>query len=139
MLVNAQVPNFATGDGVVTLSNAKMRGDNFALGLDTERSSHAQGDFFGNGNLGIAAFFVSNSGGGKELFTLAVFKVEDGVPQYVASVPMGDRIVVNKVSYANGIFSVDIFAHAQGDGMCCPTLRTVVKYQLQGDKLVEPR
>ena len=95
----------------------------------------AFGDLNGDG-IHDAAVVLEASGGGSGTFrTLAAVVNEDGAPVHVASALLGDRVNVEELIVADQYVKVQMVTHAEGDGMCCPTLRVVHLYQLTDDGL----
>ena len=142
-LSSVLVPNFATGDGMVKIRNGRLHRHDYSLDFDTDPASYTFGDFFGQSSPGIAATIVSNGGGSGIFYTLALFRGPNREAayvreaEYVTSVSLGDRIKLNSIRFANGVFYVDLFTQGPDDGMCCPTLRKVMKYELKNSALVE--
>lgn len=85
-----------------------------------------------------AAVILKSSGGGSGVFTeLAAVINKNGIPYHVASVEIGDRVKIQSISIKSEQIIVNMLKHGPSDPMCCPTLKTVVKYGLSGNKLIK--
>lgn len=95
----------------------------------------ALGDLNGDG-IWDAVVVLEASGGGSGTFrSLEAVINEDGEPVHVASVLLGDRVQIEEILVADLYIRLQMVTHAQGDGMCCPTLRVVQLYQLTDEGL----
>lgn len=95
----------------------------------------AYGDLNGDG-IWDAAVVLEASGGGSGTFrTLEAVINGDGAPVHVASILLGDRVQLEELMIADQYIRVQMVTHGEGDGMCCPTLRVVQLYQLEGEEL----
>lgn len=95
----------------------------------------ALGDLNGDG-IWDAAVVLEASGGGSGTFrSLEAVINEDGAPEHVASVLLGDRVQIEELLIADQYIRVQMVTHGQGDALCCPTLRVVQLYQLDGEEL----
>ena len=92
--------------------------------------SIAFGDLNGDG-INDAAVVLEASGGGSGTFrSLEAVINEGGAPVHVASALLGDRIHLEALTIEEGVITVQMVTHKRSDGMCCPTLRVVQRYQL---------
>lgn len=95
----------------------------------------AFGDINGDG-IWDAAVVLEASGGGSGTFrSLEAVVNDDGAPVHVASALLGDRVKIEEIIVADQYIRVQMVTHGEGDGMCCPTLRVVQLYQLEGEEL----
>lgn len=96
----------------------------------------ATGDLDGDGVDEAAAVMASNAGGSGIFRDLVIVAVRDGAPTNIATTLLGDRVEVTSVVIENGQVVVDMITQGPEDPFCCPTLRVVVTYELQGDELI---
>ncbi len=137
-LMTEEVPDFAGDtDEKVKLSRGIFRRGPELVVLETRASSYAIGDFDNDGNQDIAATIDASGGGSGTFVYLVVFLNENGAPKYVTAKLLGDRVIVKKVSYANGVFKVDVITQGPDEPLCCPTLRQIVRFRLKNGSLVE--
>lgn len=142
-LLYAKIPNFATDPSqMVELDYGRLTGTNndgtqWYMNLDTDSSSYAIGDFNNDGLSDIAAIITANGGGSGVFYYLVLFANNNGTPQYMMAKELGDRITINKISYSDGIFSVDIITQGPNDPMCCGTLHEILQYKIQDGSLVQ--
>lgn len=61
---------------------------------------------------------------------------ENGSPQELSSVDLGDSVVIEKVSVSEGKITVQGLVHVPGDSTSGPTVHATSVFELQGDKLV---
>jgi hypothetical protein len=85
-----------------------------------------------NGDLlDDAAVVLAASGGGSGTFyTLEIVINRAGNPVQFHTASLGDRIRVESLEIADGVISVRMLAHGEGDGLCCPTQLEMRKYNL---------
>lgn len=90
--------------------------------------------------LDDAAFLLHSwTGGTGQFFDLGVSLNQNGYPQHITSIHLGDRISVNRISIKKGQILVDMITHADEDPLCCPTLHKEVRYTLSGDDLLKEK
>lgn len=96
----------------------------------------ASGDL-NNDGIGDAAVFLATQNGGTGHFVeLAAVLSVDGLPQNVATISLGDRVVIESAKIAAGTITIDIRTHSPTDPLCCPSQLETWKYRLEGDQLV---
>lgn len=76
--------------------------------------------------------------GGSGSFMLAIVRFSSS-GSWVDTKPfdMPDRVGIDKTSIRKGVISLDMVVHGEGDGACCPSVKTVWKLRLDGTKLVK--
>jgi hypothetical protein len=93
-----------------------------------------------NDNIVDAAVVLGLSGGATGLFNELIAMVNrGGKPHQVASVALGDRVVINSITINRGEIVIDMTSHGPNDPMCCPTMKKVKRFRLVGDKLVRSK
>ena len=101
-----------------------------------ERTGYgAFGDLNGDGAEDAAIVLTTDSGGSGTFYELAAVVDQDGEYVNVATALLGDRILVNDLTIADGVIHVDMLTQGPDDPMCCPTQRTLRSYVLEGDAL----
>ena len=60
-----------------------------------------------------------------------------GISENIASIFLGDRVIVQQIAIENGQVVLYILTHGLHDSMCCPTRKVSRKYGLRGHKLIE--
>jgi hypothetical protein len=107
--------------------------------LDTDPTSYTIADLNSDGSDDIVTT-IGWSGGGSGFFTeLTVFINDKGNPKYLTSTSIGDRITVNRIFIQNGIINADIITQGPNELLCCGTMRTILRYKLVGNELVEAK
>jgi hypothetical protein len=89
-----------------------------------------------NGEPAAVVILVSDSGGSGTFYDLAVVVEQDGQPVNVATILLGDRVLINSLTIEDGKIAVDMVTQGPDDPFCCPTQQVVNTYDLQGDQLV---
>jgi len=84
-----------------------------------------------------AVILITDPGGSGTFYYLAAVVEQNGELINVAVTLLGDRVKINSLSMEDGEIVVDMVAHGPDDPMCCPTQRTVQRYTLQDDQLVQ--
>lgn len=94
----------------------------------------AFGDLNNDGKEDATVVTTSRGGGSGSFEELTVLINNNGVPFYLDSEELGDRIIVNSISIEGGEIVLDMVVHAPGDGLCCPSLKTIKRFELfQGE------
>ena len=93
------------------------------------------GDLNGDGIEDVAVVLAASGGGSGTFYSLAAIVDEGETPTLAATATLGDRIRLESLTVAEGVITVQMVTHGEGDGMCCPTLRVAQRYQLTEDGL----
>jgi len=93
-------------------------------------------DFDNDGINDAAVVIYSNSGGSGVFIELAII-YDTKNPVYFTGEVLGDRIKVNDISVNDKIITLDLIVQGENDPMCCPTETKIVKYKLEGTKLIK--
>ena len=97
----------------------------------------AFGDLDGNGSEDAVAILQTSSGGSGDSTYVAAVLNDAGVAKPVASIFLGDRIVVKSLSIAGGKITASWLDRKPGDPMSsAPSVETSKQFVLQDDKLV---
>ncbi len=97
----------------------------------------AIGDLNGDGKKDGAVILVYSTGGSGSFRVLEAVVNRKGKTVNVASIELGDRVVVQSISIASGEIIIKMIAHGPDDGASNPTVRKTVRYRLNGEELVE--
>lgn len=101
-------------------------------------SAHAFGDLDADGAADAVIVLEADPGGSGVFFDLVPVLNRGGQPLPLAPTPLGDRVEVTSVTVArDGGVNVKMLMHAPDDPQCCPTLDVVLRYRLDGDRLVD--
>lgn len=147
-LRNAEYPSQWPASGLARLKNGVYH-EPAAAGSVTEivvraTEFHAFGDLDGDGAVDGVIVLESDPGGSGVFFDLAAVLNRRGQPLPLAPISLGDRVQLRAVGIEDdGSVSVEVRKHGPNDPLCCPTLDVVMRYRLEGDRLVnegqEPR
>ena len=97
----------------------------------------ASGDLNADDKPDAALILVVQTGGSGTFSYLAVAQTRGTTPEPVASVLLGDRIVIKSLSIDAGKVVVQLLTRAPGEPMTTtPKLPKTTRYSLSGDKLV---
>lgn len=97
----------------------------------------AFGDLNGNGTEDAVAILQTSSGGSGDSTYVAAVLNEAGAAKPVASVYLGDRIVVKSLAIADGKITAAWLDRKPSEPMSsAPSVETSKKFVLQGDKLI---
>ena len=105
---------------------------------------YALGDLDHDGAADAVLVLESDPGGSGVFFDLAPVLNRGGQPLPLAPLSLGDRVQVGAVHITeDGSVQVELRKHGPDDPLCCPTLDVVMRYRLEGDRLIsegqEPR
>jgi hypothetical protein len=121
-------------DGQVKLTNGKYESAGIVISLDEQMQF---GDVTGDRIEDAVVVLVTDTGGNGAFYDLAVVVDENGTPANIASTYLGDRVKIESIYIEAGKVTVSMVMHGETDPDCCPTLKVVKTYQLQGGNLVE--
>ena len=97
----------------------------------------AFGDLNADGSADAAVRLSTQSGGTGHFVELAAVLNRDGQPENVATVSLGDRVVIEAARIESGIIILDMRVHAPTDGLCCPSQLETWRFELRGDTLIQ--
>jgi hypothetical protein len=98
---------------------------------------YAFGDLSGDGVDDAVVLLVESSGGSGSFVYMAAVLNQEGKPENVDTILLGDRAQVQSLTIANGQISVTMVTHGPDDPLCCPTQEVEQTYELQENKLVQ--
>lgn len=137
-LKNSTYPSSFTASGRIQLTNGQATQDIAASKLTVQLADqYAFGDLNGDSLEDAAVVLISNSGGSGTFFDLAAVLNQNGRPNSVAAIQLGDRVQLKSISVAAGLININMIAHGPNDPLCCPSLEVTQTYQLQGDQLIQ--
>jgi hypothetical protein len=88
----------------------------------------AYGDVDGDGLEDAVIPFATNTGGSGVFMDIIVVSGESGTVGQLASAFLGDRVVLNSITAAPGIVTVNMIVSGPNDPSCCPTLEVTVPF-----------
>ena len=89
-----------------------------------------------DGRADAAVVLVTNAGGTGSFYDLALMADSSGTPVNVASVGLGDRVVIKAMRLYGDSVSVTLVTQGPKDPMCCPTLEATRHFVLDGGRLI---
>jgi len=90
----------------------------------------------GTAGQASAVILVTQPGGSGSFYDLAVVAKINGEPNNLATIFIGDRVLINNIFIENGEVVLDMIIHGSEDPMCCPTQHAIQRFALQGSELV---
>ena len=97
----------------------------------------AFGDLNSDGLPDAAVILQSRAGGTGVFSDLAAVLNQNGKPLNIATVDLGDRVLVNDAIIQDGEIVLDMMIHGPNEGLCCASLRATWKFRLSGRDLVQ--
>jgi len=97
----------------------------------------AFGDLNNDGKEDAAVIVYSSGGGSGGFRDLAVVINESGKPSGLTSKFLGDRVMINSITIQSGVITLDMVVHGPEDGLCCPSVEKIFKYELSENQLME--
>lgn len=94
------------------------------------------GDLNGDGENEAVAAVAEDYGGSGTFVFLAVYQYVNDKAQFLTSIFLDDRPMINTLTIEDGKIFVDAVIHGHNDPMCCPSLRTSRHYVLNGVNLI---
>jgi hypothetical protein len=136
---NTSVPAPWGDDEMITLKKGTYDEKDGSVDMLSETTSFVSTDLNNDGKNDMLAVIVGNSGGTGYFYDLIAFINENGKAKYAATLELGDRIKVNKISADKNVVTVDIITQGPGEGLCCGTLKQVTTYTFDGKAFVEKK
>jgi len=137
----------ATYDNVleepVTLLDGRFEGEPFVPGAATRPivtlvpGALTKGDLTGDQADEAVVVLVRDSGGSGAFVYLAVVSDNQGTPDNIATLGLGDRVRVTALSIDDGKILAELLEHGPNDPMCCPTSEVHREWTLQDGELME--
>lgn len=94
------------------------------------------GDLNGDGENEAVAAVAEDYGGSGTFVFLAVYQYVNDKAQFLTSIFLDDRPMINTLAIEDGAIFVDAVIHGHDDPMCCPSLGTMRHYVLNGTNLI---
>jgi hypothetical protein len=94
------------------------------------------GDMNFDGAEDVGVILVTKNGGTGSFFELALVLNQNGIPYNIATVSLGDRIVVQSGYVQDGVLGLVMLTHGPNDPMCCASQLTVMRFRLDDGQLV---
>ncbi|MFC1717277.1 hypothetical protein ACFL6S_26690 [Candidatus Poribacteria bacterium] len=134
-----RVENF---EGIIQLRDGRYEGEPYVEGAASRpvfilSDLSALGDLNGDGVEDAAAILVGNFGGSGTFYYLRAVINQMGKPMDVAGALLGDRIRLESIRISEGMITIGMVEHGQGDPMTSPSAAAVVVYRLQGKQLIQ--
>lgn len=138
---------YATYDNVleepVTLVDGRFEGEPLAPGAATRPvvtlipGALAKGGLDGDPADEAVVALARDAGGSGTFVYLAVVRDDQGIPDNIATLSLGDRVRVNALSIDDGKLLAGLLEHGPNDPMCCPTREVQREWMLQNGELIE--
>ncbi|MEM7344063.1 MAG: WG repeat-containing protein, partial [Chloroflexota bacterium] len=97
----------------------------------------AFGDLDADGDEDAVTILIANGGGTGFFFYLTPVLNNDGEPESLEPLFLGDRVIINDLKIENGEIAIDVITHGPNDGLCCPTVPLDLRFLLESERLVE--
>ena len=95
------------------------------------------GDINADGQEDAVVFLATQNGGTGHFVEMAAMLNQNGKPENVSTISLGDRIIVKGGTIQNGVIRLDLLVHGPNDGLCCPSQAVTWNFQLVDGKLVQ--
>ena len=94
------------------------------------------GDMNFDGLIDVGAILSTQNGGTGHFFELALVLNQNGSPYNIATVSLGDRVVVQTGEVQDGVLTVTMLVQGPNDPLCCPSQYETRRFRLDGTRLV---
>jgi hypothetical protein len=105
--------------------------------LEIYKDRAAYGDLNNDEKVDTAVIIASTTGGTGYWLEIAVMINKKGLLSYLTGIVLGDRVRVNSITIQSGEIILDMLVHGPNDGLCCPSIKKISKYQLSHSHLIE--
>jgi len=142
-LANASYKGLIDAEGVITLSDGRWQGEPWVEGGASAPSAQlvgtlvVQGDLNFDGRMESVNLVNYSTGGTGQLLHLAVSRFDEAGVDNVATVFLGDRVMVRDLRIESGRIVADLVQAGPNDGACCPGDLVTRIWRLQDDQLEE--
>ncbi|SEM72036.1 hypothetical protein SAMN04489760_13831 [Syntrophus gentianae] len=100
-------------------------------------SNKAFGDLNGDGITDGVVIIWCNTGGNGSVIGLAAAVADSGKPIVTKVITLGDsRIDIRSMKIEQGMIILRLITHGPNDGLCCPSVKSICKFKLEGSRLV---
>lgn len=82
-------------------------------------------------------FTYTNYGGSGYFVNMQAFINKNGSPKNIASVLLGDRILIDSVKIENDKINLYLVVQGPNDGMCCPTQKVKWQYNFINNQFIK--
>ena len=94
------------------------------------------GDMDFDGLIDVGAILSTQNGGTGHFFELALVLNKNGTPYNIATVSLGDRVVVQTGYVQDGVLVITMLVQGPNDPLCCPSTMETRRFRLDGNRLV---
>jgi len=94
------------------------------------------GDINADGLEDALVILSTQNGGSGHFIELAAVLNQNGNPYNVATISLGDRVVVESGKVENGTIVLNMRVQGPNDGLCCPSQTVTWKFVLNGSQLI---
>jgi len=95
------------------------------------------GDINSDGFEDALVILNTQNGGTGHFIELAAVINQNGIPENVSTLSLGDRVVVESASVENGTIVLNMRVHGPNDGLCCPSQPALWSFILDENQLVK--
>jgi hypothetical protein len=95
------------------------------------------GDINADGLEDALVILSTQNGGTGHFVELAAVVDQNGIAHNVATIYLGDRVVVESGMVEDGVIILNMRVQGPDDGMCCPSQFVTWNYVLNGDQLIK--
>lgn len=139
-LRNGTYPSELTKSGEITLVDGRFIGEvPYDGGVYTLTVALADeigiGDLNADGDLDAVLVLGTNSGGSGTFYELVAVTRYEGANSVVATLPLGDRVVIESLVIVSGRIELEMITHGPNDGLCCPSVPVTRLYDLTASGL----
>jgi hypothetical protein len=96
----------------------------------------AFGDLDGDGAPDAVVGLSTQNGGTGHFLELAAVLNRDGSAKNVDTLPLGDRVVIERAGIDAGVITLGMRVHGPNDGLCCPSQLETWQFRLQDDHII---
>jgi len=94
------------------------------------------GDLNGDGTPDAVVVLDTNTGGSGVFLYLAALVNQDGQPDNVSTVFLGDRVKIDAVTIQSGVVRLEMVVQGTQDAMCCPSQKVTQEFVLKNNQLM---
>ena len=95
------------------------------------------GDINLDGFEDAVVFLTTQNGGSGHLVEMAAVLNFNGSPRNIATLYLGDRVMVEGGAVMNGLIALNLRVQGPNDAACCPSQAAALAYLLKGDQLIQ--
>jgi len=105
--------------------------------MSVRLAKRLDGDLNGDGSQDAAVFLTTSTGAGSVFIDMMAMLSDGGTPRFIGKAALGDRVGLDSLYMEDRDIVLHLTTHAKDDPLCCPTVKGVRRFAVEGGRLIE--